>query len=357
VRVSIPFQLIPEPERVTRTQNAILDKLNAIPGVISAACVSEMPMEGAETDWDVVVEEGKTIRPGEIPPLRTFKYVSPGYFHMVGTRLIAGRDYSWTDLYDRRLVTIVSENLARELWGSPSAALSKRFRAYRPETPLREVIGVVQDVRDKGVQEPAPSIVYWPILMQNLYLAGQPRIQSSVVFAIRSERAGTEAFLNQIQQAVWSANSNLALASVRTLQEVYDESLARTSFTLVMLAIAGSMALVLGIIGIYGVLSYAVSQRRREIGIRVALGAQPGELKRMFVRHGLVIASIGVAIGLVAATGLTRLMSSLLFGIKPLDPLTYALGALLLGLAAVLASYLPARRASAVDPVEALKAE
>jgi len=144
---------------------------------------------------------------------------------------------------------------------------------------------------------------------------------------------------------------------MRTMQDIYDQSMARTSFTLVMLAIAGSMALVLGIIGIYGVLSYAVSQRCREIGIRLALGAQPGELKRMFVRHGLVLAGIGVALGLAAAAGLTRLMSSLLFGIKPLDPLTYAAGALLLGLAAALASYLPARRAAAVDPVEALKAE
>jgi ABC-type antimicrobial peptide transport system permease subunit len=179
----------------------------------------------------------------------------------------------------------------------------------------------------------------------------------SVAFAIRSDRAGTESFLSEIRHAVWSANANLPLAEVRTLGEVYDQSMARTSFTLVMLGIAGAMALVLGIIGIYGVLSYAVSQRRREIGIRLALGAQPGELKRMFVRHGLILASIGVAIGLIAASGLTRLMSSLLFGIKPLDPITYAAGALLLGIAAVLASYLPARRAAAVDPVEALKAE
>jgi ABC-type antimicrobial peptide transport system permease subunit len=133
--------------------------------------------------------------------------------------------------------------------------------------------------------------------------------------------------------------------------------MARTSFTLVMFAIAGSTALALGMIGIYGVLSYAVSQRRREIGIRLALGAQTGELKRMFVRHGLALATIGVTIGVVAAAGLARLMSSLLFGIRPLDPVTYAVGALLLGLAAALASYLPARRAAAVDPAEALKAE
>jgi ABC-type antimicrobial peptide transport system permease subunit len=176
---------------------------------------------------------------------------------------------------------------------------------------------------------------------------------------IRSDRAGTQNFINQVQQAVWSVNSNLAPAYVRTMQDVYDRSpsVVRTSFTLVMLAIAGAMALVLGIIGIYGVLSYAVSQRRREIGIRLALGAQPVELKTMFVRHGLTLAAIGVAIGLAAAAGLTRLMSSLLFGIQALDPLTYAAGALLLGLAAALASYLPARRAAIVDPVEALKAE
>src|SRR5205085_11824174 len=154
-----------------------------------------------------------------------------------------------------------------------------------------------------------------------------------------------------------SVNSNLALTSIGTMQDIYDRSLARTSFTLVMLAIAGSMALVLGIIGIYGVLSYAVSQRRREIGIRLALGAQPRELKALFVRHGLALAAIGVAIGLTAAAGLTRLMSSLLFGIKPLDPLTYGAGALVLTVAAVLASYLPARRAASVDPIEALKTE
>jgi ABC-type antimicrobial peptide transport system permease subunit len=174
---------------------------------------------------------------------------------------------------------------------------------------------------------------------------------------IRSDRAGTESFLNQVRQAVWAVNSSLPVASVRTMQEVYGESLARTSFTLVMLAIAGGMALALGIIGIYGVISYAVSQRKREIGIRLALGAQPSELKKMFLRYGLTLAGAGVAIGLVAAVGLMSLMKSLLFGISPLDPITYVAVPAILVVAAVLASYLPARRASAVDPVEALKAE
>jgi ABC-type antimicrobial peptide transport system permease subunit len=174
---------------------------------------------------------------------------------------------------------------------------------------------------------------------------------------VRSQRAGSEGFLKQLQQAVWSVNSSLPLASVRTMQQVYEGSLARTSFALVMLAIAGAMALVLGLIGIYGVISYAVSQRRREIGIRLALGARQAELRRMFVRSGLVLAAIGVAIGLTAAAGLMQLMKSLLFGISPLDPLTYLLVPVVLIGAAVLASYLPARRASAVDPVEALRAE
>jgi ABC-type antimicrobial peptide transport system permease subunit len=160
-----------------------------------------------------------------------------------------------------------------------------------------------------------------------------------------------------MRQAVWSVNPSLPLASVRTMQEIVSESMARTSFTLVMLAIAASMALVLGIVGIYGVISYTVSQRRCEIGVRLALGAQQSALKRMFVRSGLGLAASGVAIGLLAAAGLMRMMKSLLFGISPLDPFTYTAAPLVLAAAAVLASYLPARRAANVDPVEALKAE
>jgi ABC-type antimicrobial peptide transport system permease subunit len=141
------------------------------------------------------------------------------------------------------------------------------------------------------------------------------------------------------------------------MREVYDQSLARTSFTLVMLAIAASMALLLGVVGIYGVISYAVSQRRREIGIRAALGAKKGELGRRFVRHALALAGIGVVIGLVAAAGLTRLLSTLLYGITPLDPVTYVSVPMVLVIATLVASYLPARRAASVDPVEALRME
>ena len=355
VRIGIPPSLIPETERVTRVQNEIADKLAAIPGVTSVGFATAMPMDGAEPDWDNIYAEGKVYPDNVIPPLRFFKYVSPDFFHTTGTRIIAGRELTWNEVYGFRPVALISENLARELWGTPAAAVGKRFRRYIG-TPWQEVIGVVQDVRENGLQEPAPLTVYWPPLQPALGPFPM-NAERAVTFAIRSDRAGTEGFLNQVRQAVWSVNSNLPVAAVRTMQDLYDQSVARTSFTLVMLGIAGAMALALGIVGIYGVISYSVSQRSREIGIRLALGAQQGELKRMFVSHGLVLASIGVAVGLLAAAGLMRLMKSLLFGISPLDPLTYASVPLILAVATVLASYLPARRAAAVDPVEALRAE
>jgi predicted permease len=357
MRVSIPALLVAEPERVTRIQHEISDKLAAMPGVTSVGFATELPMEGLAPNWNNIFVEGRTYAAGEIPPTRLFKYVSPGFFHTLGTRMVAGRELAWTEVYSLRPVAMVSESLARELWGSPSAAIGKRIR-QRQGGPWWEVVGVSQDVRENGIQEKAPLSVYWPTMMPSPFgPAGGTDVWRTATFAVRSDRTGTETFVNQLRQAVWSVNSSLPVAEVRTMQEIYDGSLARTSFTLVMLAIAGGMALILGIIGIYGVMSYGVSQRRREIGIRLALGAQRGELTRMFVRSGLVLAGIGVVIGLGAAAGLTRLMKSLLFGISPLDPVTYLAVPLILASAAIVASYLPARRAAAVDPVQALKAE
>jgi ABC-type antimicrobial peptide transport system permease subunit len=192
--------------------------------------------------------------------------------------------------------------------------------------------------------------------MDNFY-GPQGRITRGGVFIVRTKRAATEGFVAEARQAIWSVNSGLPVFLVRTVQDLYDQSMARTSFTLVLLAIAGVMALILGIVGIYGVIAYAVTQRTREIGIRMALGAQPAGLQQMFLRHGLLLAGIGALIGLGTAAGLTRLMSSLLFGVKALDPVTYAGVVAILIAAAALASYLPARRATAVDPLDALRAE
>ena len=357
LRISIPDSLVKEPERVTRIQNDIVQNLAAIPGVRSAGFISKMPMEGFDAPWDAIYARDKVYSDGAIPPLRLFKYASPDFFRTAGTRIVAGRGLTWTEVYGLRPVVMVSENLAREMWGTPSAAVGKQLTEFR-SMPWYEVIGVVEDVRENGVQEKPPETVYWPSLMGKLYGPGNKLgAVRTVTFVIRSERAGKEGFLNEVRQGVWSVNSSLPLASVRTMQEVYDRSVARTSFTLVMLGIAGAMALVLGIIGIYGVISYSVSQRRREFGIRVTLGARPGNVLKMVLRQGAKIALAGVVVGFAGAFALTRLMTSLLFGVAARDPATFVAVPALLILVALLACYLPARRATKVDPIVALRYE
>jgi predicted permease len=355
MRLSIPETLVRDSATVARMQNSILDKLAAIPGVSSVGFAASVPMSGAEPSWDEILVEGKNYE-GDNPPMRLYNYISPGYFHTAGTRFVAGRDFTWAEIYNVRPIGIVSEGLARELWGSPRAAIGKRFREF-PGMPWHEVVGVVEDVRENGVDQVSPATVYWPPLMGDPSALEKLGAWRTVYFALRSNRAGTQAFINEMQQAVWSVNSNLPVANVSTMQEIYSESMARTSFTLVMLAIAGTMALALGILGIYGVIAYAVSQRTREIGIRMALGAKKSELVWMFVRSALLLTGAGTAIGLGAAAAVMRLMRTLLFGISPLDPVTFIAVPVALAAAAALASYLPARRTTAVDPVEALRAE
>jgi predicted permease len=355
-RISVPDLLIRDPQAVALTENEIVGKLAAIPGVNSAGFAAVVPMEGLDSNWDELFVEGKNYAGGD-PPIMLYDCVSPGYFSAMGTRLVAGRDFTWDDSFGLHPMVIVSEGFARENWGSAAAAVGKRVKQFS-KLPWQQVIGVVEDVRQHGVDEKAPAIVYWPAMIHNPY-AAQPAIDvaRSVRFAVRSDRAGTAGFLNQVQEAVWSVNQNLPLASVETMQAIYSQSLARTSFTLVMLGIAGAMALALGITGIYGVISYAVAQRSREIGTRLALGAQLGLLRWMFVRSALRLTGVGIVIGLGAAGALAQLLRSVLFGVNPLDPLTFAAVPLILAAAAALASYIPASRAAAVDPVDALKME
>jgi predicted permease len=292
---------------------------------------------------------------GELPPIRRFKFVSPGEFATLGTKLLAGRDLTWTDIYQKRPVAIISENFAREYWHNANGAIGKRIRVASTDD-WREIIGVAQDVHDNGVDQSAPSTVYWPIMQDN-YEGQKQMFRRGVAFIIRSPRAGSHAFIDEVQRQVWSVNPDVPLAEMTTLGTLYTKSMGRTSFTLVMLSVAGGMALLLGIIGIYGVISYSVSQRTREIGIRMALGAQRPALTAMFVRQGLLLTGIGLACGLVLAFVTMRLMSSLLFNVSPVDPLTYISITVCVMATAYLACYLPARRAATVDPVNALRAE
>ena len=354
MRISITGAQVPEAERVMRMENDMIDKLAAIPGVSSVAFASNAPMEGNGSS-DLLYAEGHQYAAGQIPPIRRFRFVSPRYFETVGTPLLAGREFTWTDVYQKRLVVIISENLAREWWGNAPAAVGKRVR-QSPADPFYEIVGVVGDLRDDGVQKPAPSFTYWPAMLAQFW-GNKPFVTRNGEFLIRTSRAATESLLADSRRAIWSANNNLPIYQVRTLNDVYRGSMERTSFTLVLLAIAGVMALILGVVGIYGVIAYAVSQRTREIGIRIALGAPPAGLQAMFVRQGILLAAIGATVGLAAAFGLTRLMESLLFGVAAVDPSTYAVVAVVLIAAAALASYVPARRATSVHPTEALRVE
>jgi len=288
--------------------------------------------------------------------LRVFNTISPGYLPTMGMSLAAGRNLTVEDVEGLRRVALVSETLARELWQTPEAALGHQIRTAGGG-PWREVIGVVGDVRLNGLDRGSPATVYWPTLMADFYRGLPFYVDRGVAFAIRSPLAGSPALTRQIEQAVWSVNASLPVAAVRTMQDIYDRSLGRTSFTLVMLLAAAVAALVLGVVGLYGVLSYAVSTRRREIAIRFALGARTGDVQRRIVGQGVALAGIGVVIGLVAAAAVTRLMASLLYDVQAVDPLTYAAVATGLIAVAALASYVPARRASTVDPAESLAAE
>jgi putative ABC transport system permease protein len=335
----------PESGPSIRKQHAIVEALAAVPGVLSAGFSSSndgLPLDGDGRTIGIFVE-GR-VADDILPPPREMQAVSPGFFETLQTPVIAGRTFDWNDVYQSGRVALVSENLARAEWGSARAALGKRIGLGRTG-PWREVIGVVKDVHHNGLSQAPPETVVFPPGSRNTVAS----------FVIRSERVGTSGWLDDLRKAVWSVDANLSLAGVQTLGDLYERSMARTSMTLQLLAITGTLALLLGLIGIYGVVSYAVAQRQREIGIRIALGAGSSEVRRMFVRNALALVAIGVGIGLPAAAVLTRLMASQLFGISPLDPATHLAVALVLVVTAGLASYISARRASALDPVEVLK--
>jgi predicted permease len=354
--VWIPDTQIPgtQPERVLRMEQAIQQKIAAVPGAQSVAISTAVPMDGSQW-FNPVAAQDHTYKPGELPPLRRFRFIGPGLFSTIGSPLVAGRDFTWDDEFGKHPVVLISENFAREYWGSAENALGKRVREADTED-WREIVGVVKPIFDDGVDKPAPSAIYWPLFQNNMN-GDKQMIRRGVNFIIRSPRAGSAAFLSEVQQAVWSVDADLPLANTTTVSELYRKSMARTSFTLVILCVAGAMALLLGIIGIYGVISYAVSQRTREIGIRMALGAQREDLTAMFVRQGLTLACIGVVAGVAIAAGVLRLMSSLLFKVSAVDPLTYAIATACILAIAWVASYMPSRSAAAVNPVNALRAE
>jgi predicted permease len=348
-RVAIPPSVTADPRQAARTYESIAERLRQLPGVMSVGISSSITMDGEDNGNPIDVEEFPLPK-GQLPALRRFKAVGPGYFETMGNRMAAGRSLTWDDIHQARPVIVISEALARELWREPARALGKRVRGPVDGSPWREIVGVSGDERDDGLNQAATAIVYWPLVNENYQ-------RSSLAYAVRSTRVGAPGFMREIQQAVWSVNRNLPLAGVQTLDELLAQSLAQTSFVMVMLAIAAGVALLLGMVGIYGVIAYMAAQRTREIGIRMAIGAQLSDVRALFLRHGLWLTAIGITIGIAMSLVLTRVMSALLFGVKATDPMTYVAVSFTLAAVALLATHLPARRAARIDPMVALRTD
>jgi putative ABC transport system permease protein len=353
-RVAIPEAEIEDQEAVIQAHQEIQRLLAGIPGVTSVGGSSSLTMDNWNANDPVFVEEFP-VPADEIPPIRRYKRVTGDYFATMENPVLAGRAITWSDTHNRAYVAVLSETLAREYWDNPAQAIGKRVRES-PEGPWREVIGVVGPIRDDGVSQEPTATIYWPMALANFWGEGL-WVQRSIAYALRTSRPDPASLMPEVRRAVWSVNPNLPIASVRTMQEILDQSLVRTSFTLVMLGIAAAVAVLLGAIGIYGVISYSVSQRTREIGVRMALGARHGDVSWLVLRQGGLVAIIGITVGLASAVGLTRLMSSLLYGVSAVDPLTYILAAVGVSGISLLASYVPARRAASVDPNDALRWE
>jgi putative ABC transport system permease protein len=343
-RIAIPDEVIADNGQFARTHEQIANRLQQVPGVASVGLSSHITMDG-EDNGNPLRVEAVDVPDGTVPPLRRFKTIAPGYLETMGNHLVAGRAITWSDIHQARRVAVVSSALAREYWRSPSEALGKRVRA---EDEWYEIVGVSADERDDGLNRPATAIIYWPLLNDTF----MPR---TIAYVVRSNRVGTPGFVRDLQQAVTSVNPNLPLAALLTLDEIVEESMAQTSFIMVMLVIAAMLALLLGTVGIYGVIAYVATRRTREIGIRLALGAQPRDVQGLLLRHGLVLTIVGIGTGVVLSLAVTRVMSTLLFGVGSTDLLTYASVSAGLAAIALLATWLPAFRASRLDPNTALR--
>jgi predicted permease len=349
--VDISNTEVKEPERVVRIQEAIEHKLEAIPGVRSVGLSRNIPMDGGIWHDGVYIKDradSQTMRPA-----CRYEFVAPGFFKTLGTPIIAGRDLTWNDIYEKVPVVMVSEKFARENWQGSASAIGKQVREATGGE-WREIIGVVGDVHQDGVDKETTSSVYWPIFTAG-FLLGEERRR--VNFIMRTSRAGSEGFVDEVRRAVLSAAPTIPLADVHTLKYYYNRSMARTSFMLVMLAVSSCIALVLSLVGLYSAVAYSVTQRKRVIGIHMALGAGKREVLKMIISQGIKLALIGVAIGLGGSIMLMRFLSSLLYGVGSSDPATLVMVSTLLVVVSLFASYVPASQATKVEPTVALRYE
>jgi len=346
-------------DQVASTYEAIARRLTEIPGVSSVGLATSVPMDGWANVNPFMVR-GRGLDEDGSRVSRRHKWIGPNYLETLQIPLLMGRNVTWDDIHARAPVALLSESLATEVFGSPEEAMGQ-YVAARPDPPQwKEVIGIVADVRDDGMDLDPPALVYWPHVTLGFWEGNAPdqvQVWRGAGFAVRSSRIETAGFAQEVKDAVWEVNPNLPILNLDPLSRLMGASMARTSFAMTLLGVAGLVALILGLVGVYGVISYAVTQRRPELGMRLALGAEPGKVLIMVLGQGLLLAAVGVGVGTLLALGLTRMMSSLLFGVAATDPITYlSVAGALLGVATI-ASLLPARRAARVDPMTALRME
>lgn len=341
--ISLPPSLVKEPKDVVATWEQIRAHLERIPGVASVG-IGMIAMDGRGGKGPVFVE-GEAGQ--ALPPIHFNWPVGPGYFETMGNPVVAGRPITWNDIHQGRSLAMISENLALEHWDTAAHAIGHRVRTFA-SGPWLEVVGVVGNVRAEGLNHPPPALLYLPITeSQNV-----PRYMMVVA---RSERAGTASLLHELQHAVWAVNPRVPLANPKTVADIQAQSMAPTSFATVMLMLAAGVALLLALVGVYSVVSYVAAERTSEIGIRMALGAQTADVRRLLLGHSLALTLTGIVIGLAAAVLMTPPLASLLYGVKPLDPTTYATVALLLAGVTLVAMYLPVSRACRVEPSIAMR--
>ncbi|MEZ5318948.1 MAG: ABC transporter permease [Vicinamibacterales bacterium] len=347
LRLALPTTDYADGARLARAEDDLVARLAALPGVQAAAAATVLPIESGApgTAYEF---EGQVLAPGELPPMVHYKTVTAGYFDAMRMPVLRGRGFDTRDLQDGVNSVLVNETLAAQHWPGQDP-VGKRLRTTSNGTPSPwiTVIGVVGDVRQDGLRQPVRGLLYFPLTAAS----NQPVLR----YVIRGDRIADR--MDLVRQAVWDVDPNLPIAGVRSLQSIVDDSVVEFTFTMTTLAVAAGLALVLGAIGLYGVLSYAVSLRTREIGVRLALGAPPATVRWTVLANGLGITLVGLVIGLAAAAGLTRLLAGILYDVEPIDPLTFSAMSVALVLVAAVASWLPAHRASRVSPLESLRAE
>jgi putative ABC transport system permease protein len=336
----------PDQARLVAFYDRVLKEVAGMPGVISVGAANSLPIEAAGMNGSSFAIESRPQGPNDVPPVTMYQVVTPGYFETLGVAVREGRLPDWRDMSPGRAVVWVSESFARQFLDN--RAVGERIQI---DEQWLEIVGVVSDVRTFGLREDIRPLAYLPL--------GTPvRAVTREVMLLVIRTGGDPASLaSDLRSTLDRVDASVPLTRIRTMEDIVARSLAQTSFTMVMLVIAAGVALVLGVVGLYGVISFVVSQRVPELGVRLALGAQPGQLQRMVLRQGMTVALVGIVVGVGLAAVVARTMQSIVFGISTRDPITFVLVVVALAAVSAIATYFPARRAAAVDPLEALRQE